>query len=200
MRIQLMIGAFAALGLLATPAAAQDGQFRVGVLGGWDSVRLSDGTDAESEGDLIYGATVGYDMPFGLSFIGVEAEYAESSVGVEFDDVLVAGDRASLSAGRDLYVGARFGVSTGIVRFYAKGGYANARITGRYFDGTTTLSESLDLDGWRIGAGAEAPLGPMVSVRAEIRQSNYGEVEYQDLGSGITARRTQVVGGLIVGF
>lgn len=199
MRKFLMLAALLASGALATPAAAQDGTFRVGAIGGFDSVKLSDGVDSESDSGTMYGAVVGYDFSFGPAFVGLEGEYADSSTGVTFDDVLVAGDRVSLTAGRDLYLGGRLGVTAGMLRFYAKAGYTNARAKGRYTDGTTSVSEHIDLDGWRIGAGVEVPLGP-VGLRFEARHSDYGEAQYQDIATGITARRTQVVAGFIAGF
>ena len=199
MRKLLILAAVLTSCAMATPTAAQDGRIVVGAIRGWDSVKLSDGVDSESDNGTMYGAVFGYDRSFGPAFIGLKGEYADSSTGVAFEDVLVPGDRFSLTAGRDLYLGARLGVDAAGLRFYAKGGYSNARAKGRYIDGATSMSESIDLDGWRIGAGVEVPLPP-IALRFEVRHSDYGEAQYQGIATSITARRTRVVAGFIAGF
>ncbi len=186
----------------ATPAFAQEeeatvGGAFVGVIVGYDEVKLDDGTTSGSEGDVAYGVTAGYDFALGsTAFVGVEVEAAESEVGVTATDVLVVGDSLSMAAGRDLYVGARVGFEvSGNTRLYAKGGYSNARVSVVYDDGVTVLSDGDNLDGFRLGAGGEVDVGA-VTVRGEYRYSSYGEV----LNSGVDISRHQFMIGLLGRF
>jgi outer membrane immunogenic protein len=198
--------AFAAAALAATaatPAFAQDSgtTVYVGPVVGYDSVTLSDGTDSESTDGVLYGVVAGVD--FNLSqgmFVGAEAEFTDSDVGETVSDIDVVGDSASLEAGRSLYVGARVGANVGeMAKVYVKGGYSNAKIEGTYDDTVDVFTVSDELDGWVLGAGAEARFSPVV-VRLEYRYADYNEIEFLGAGSGIDMSRHQVVLGALLAF
>jgi outer membrane immunogenic protein len=146
------------------------GGFYVGPLAGIDSVRVSDGTDSASKTGAIFGVTAGYDLDMGNAVVGLEGEFADSSTKDSATDILVTGDSAKLSAGRDLYLGARLGFKAGSrTLVYVKGGYTNAKAKLTYDDGTGPLSGHDDLDGWRAGAGVEFAVAPHIAMRCEYR-------------------------------
>lgn len=184
-------GLFAAtLATLATPALAQEtpsqGGFRVEGLVGWDRPTIEDeGTDG-----VLYGVGVGYDVQAGRAVFGIEGEATDSSADECAADVAIAGDELCVRAGRDLYVGGRVGALVGRnTLLYAKAGYTNARVSLDYEDGTAStaddFSDHANLDGVRVGAGAQIGLTSNTYLRTEYRYSNY-----QD---GV--ERHQVVGG-----
>ena len=200
-----LLAAAVAVACVASPAAAQEfspfAGGKVGVLVGVDSVVADDGVDDGSEEDVMYGVTAGYDFSTGSNLVfGVEAELSGSEVGVGADDVLFVGDRVSVSAGRDIYVGGRIGAGLGSALVYAKGGYTNAKLNGEYFDGADTFKDDVQLDGFRIGGGVEVPVGSVFSVRAEYRYSDYGELEFDGIGTGIDMSRHQGVVALVSRF
>jgi outer membrane immunogenic protein len=191
---------------VATPALAQDGGSSIetyaGVLVGWDNVRAKvSGVGSGSQDGFVYGAVLGAQTSIGNSaLIGVEAEVDDATTKESVRDVLAVGDKVSLKAGRDLFIGARLGFhATPSVLVYAKGGYTNARITGRYNDGVTTLKESENLDGYRIGAGAELGTGRL-RWRAEYRFSDYGNFKYNGVATGVSTQRHQVMVGAVYAF
>jgi outer membrane immunogenic protein len=121
-------------------------------------------------------------------------------VGETVSDIDVVGDSASLEAGRSLYVGARVGANVGeMAKVYVKGGYSNAKIEGSYDDTVTTFTVDDELDGWVLGAGAEARFSPVV-VRLEYRYADYNEIEFGGVSSGIDMSRHQVVLGALLAF
>lgn len=189
---RLVASALAAF-LLATPALAQDRApftgLRVEGLAGWDRVQGSGGHDDA----FTYGAGVGYDVQMGGALVGVDAEASDSKNKACDGGTRTVGDpRLCLKAARDLYAGARIGtVIGGRTLLYAKAGYTNFRSKFTSDDGTseTTLSKG-DLDGIRVGAGAEYSLAPNMFVKAEYRYSNYEQ--------GV--ERHQVLGGVGVRF
>lgn len=172
---------------VATPVFAQDGgpSFtgpRVEGIVGWDRA----GNDRDRIGGVgrdsgvTYGVGVGYDRQFGNIVAGVDAELTDSSA--KPDDI--AGTRANF--GRDIYVGGRIGtVVGGRTLLYAKAGYTNARAKLTSTVDGVTASDHTNLDGVRVGAGAEYALTGNMFLKAEYRYSNY-----QD---GFD--RQQVVGG-----
>ena len=170
---------------VATPAFAQDatpftGPYVGGVLG-VDSVELeSNGLDGNDKG-TIYGGVIGYDMNLGGVIVGLEGEYTESEASESQRNILTAGDKASLNAGRDLYAGARVGYQIDPnAMLYVKGGYTNA------------FSVSDKLDGYRVGGGLEASANNMF-VRLEYRYSDYGKYETSSLVPNIDTSRHQGV-------
>lgn len=182
---------------VSIPAYAQDsaslGGAKVGLVAGYDSVELSFDGESGSKGGLVYGVTAGYDFDLGNAVVGIEAELADSTAKESVTDILVAGDEASISASRDLYVGARVGFGVGSnVLLYAKGGYANVRVKARYADGSDSFSDSDTLDGYRLGAGVEL-LGVSNFARLEYRYSDYGKISFDGLNTGVSASRHQIV-------
>lgn len=165
-------------GGLAAPAVAQDAApfagLKVEGLVGYDS---ADVEGSNSDG-IAYGVGVGYDVQAGNTVFGVEAEATDSTVDECVGGVNVAGDTLCAEAGRDLYVGGRAGavVSPGTL-LYAKAGYTNNRYRVDYEDGTAAtladFSVRENLDGVRVGAGAEFALGTNAFAKAEYRYSNY---------------------------
>lgn len=183
--------------VVSVPAYAQDdtslGGAKIGLIGGYDSVKLSVDGDSASKGGFVYGVTAGYDFDLGKAVVGIEAELADSTAKEKVTDILEAGDEASIAASRDLYVGARVGFGVGSnVLVYAKGGYSNVRVKARYADSTDSFSDSDTLDGFRLGAGVEL-VGQINFARLEYRYSDYGKYSYDGFNTGISASRHQVV-------
>lgn len=201
MNLKFFVAALATVA--ATPAFAQDSTFsgvNLAVLGGYDSVRLSDGVDSGSKGDFAYGVSLGYNADLGSAVVGVEAEIADSEVSDYLDDVLTPGDRITLAAARDIYVGVRAGAKLAPnVLAYAKGGYTNARIKATYDDGVDVLSDGDNLDGYRLGAGLEYSFGRF-GLRGEYRYSDYGDISFDGVSTGISMQRHQVLVGLVGKF
>ncbi len=159
---------------MASPALAQDGApytgFRAEGLAGWDRVQGGGHDD-----DLVWGGAVGYDMQMGRALVGVEAELTDSNNKSCAGAGTVPDPRLCLKTARDLYAGTRIGVPMGEnMLLYAKAGYTNLRSKLTSDDGTTetTLAKS-DLDGVRVGGGAEYQLGSRSFIKAEYRYSNY---------------------------
>ena len=192
--------ATAALVAVSAPAYAQEasnfGGAKVGVVVGYDKVRLEALGDDGSKDGFLYGVNAGYDFDLGTAVIGIGGELSDSTTKESVEDVFVLGDEVSLNAARDLYIGARVGfpVSQNIM-LYAKGGYTNARVKLKYDDGVDTFSEGRNLDGWRVGAGAEYVMA-QTFARLEYRYSEYENND--DLGATIEPSRHQVA--LIAGF
>jgi len=168
----LFLAAVGASAVLATPAYAQATPVpsgpRVEALVGFDSINVSlddFGIDESlDKSGFLYGVGVGYDFAVGGMSLGVEVEATDSTAELGDDDF------GSVDAGRDLYAGARvtFPVASNI-NAYIKGGYTNARFKAE-FDGD---SEAENLDGFRLGAGAQVALGGKAFVGGEYRYSNY---------------------------
>lgn len=199
MKIAIAAGVLASA-LIAAPAAAQEetttagGKFVAGAIIGVDSVNVEveDGlTDAKE--DVLVGVTAGYDYETASGMvIGLEAEYSDSSVGLTTTDFAVEGDRASLNAGRDFYVGARLGFRPGRNGIlYVKGGYTNATAEGEYNDGTGKIADEIDFDGFRVGMGGEIDLGKNYGIRVEYRYSDYGSISLLGLDTGYDVSRNQ---------
>ena len=178
-------------GTIATPALAQEpanvGGFHIDAITGYDRANIEDeGTDG-----VLYGVGAGYDFRVGNAVLGIEGEASDSTGNECFTTGAIVGDELCVGAGRDLYVGGRVGaVVGGGTLLYAKAGYTNARVNVDYDDGTTATGPDFaghsNLDGVRVGGGAQFRIGANTYVRTEYRYSNY-----QD---GFD--RHQVVGGI----
>jgi outer membrane immunogenic protein len=165
-------------GTITAPAAAQmisTGPFtgpRVEGIVGYDRAQIP-GDDSDG---VLYGAGVGYDFQTGGAVVGVEGEYTNSTVDECTPNFDVAGDELCARMGRDIYVGARVGTTVGAnTLLYAKAGYTNARVRTTYDGPGTALDFDVgeNLDGFRVGAGAEFALGPNSFLKTEYRYSNY---------------------------
>ncbi len=202
-KLAMAIPAAALAFAVAIPASAQNGSFeggRVEVLAGYDN--LQDGGDGDSEGreGVAYGGRIGYDFQRGNIVYGIDGELTDATTKARSYNALAAGDRFSLEAGRDIYVGGRLGyVISPQAMIYGKGGYTNARVESRYQPITTAESELIDktnLGGFRLGAGLEYKLTPSSFVTAEYRYSHYGEID----GYEIDLDRHQLMAGLGIRF
>ena len=198
------IGAMAA-GIAALPAAAQTGPAaaapftgpRVEALAGYDN--LQDGGDGDSEGrdGFLYGGEIGYDVQAGGVVLGAEAELTDSTSRARSYNAFTPGDRFSVNAGRDIFLGGRVGyVISPLAMIYAKGGYTNARVESRYTAGNVEFRDHTNLDGFRVGAGLEYNITPTAYVKGEYRYSHYGEVD----GFDIDLDRHQLLGGIGIRF
>jgi len=192
--VGLAVSSFA----FAAPAMAQDestagGKFVAGAIVGVDSVETEIDGFSGSDEDVMFGLTAGYDYETASGLVvGVEAEYTDSSLGISVTDIDVEGDRGSLNAGRDLYVGGRLGFRPGKNGLlYVKAGYTNASIEVEYDDGTGEVATSTDFDGFRIGAGGEIDLGSNYAVRLEYRYSDYGSPALFGFDTGVNVSRNQ---------
>ena len=178
---------------IAVPAAAQDnsaftGPRVEGIIGYDISQRGSDSdneaveSDDESIDGFMYGVGVGYDFAVGGAVLGLEAEYGDSTASAEFGDdgdFEDLGIAPRLSAGRDLYLGARAGILVNPnTLLYVKGGYTNATYDLLARDLESEAQADLDLDGWRAGVGAEYAMSENTFVKLEYRYSNYSEGEF----------------------
>lgn len=193
MKTLALLGAAAlAFAVSASPAAAQDFTGpRVEIHAGWDRVGIDDTGFRldQREDDATYGVGIGYDVALGERLIaGVEASFDLSET--KFEEV-AGNTRVEAEAKRDIEVAARLGTRVGDnLLLYGKAGYTNARFEGATIVGGTTGSTrtpfSENLDGLRVGAGAEVALARNAYAKAEYRYSNYE--------SGVT--RNQVIAGL----
>ncbi|MET0587851.1 MAG: porin family protein [Novosphingobium sp.] len=202
----------AAFAQKATPAANFEGP-RIEALIGYDNHRSGSSADFDDDLDLkqsidgvTYGAGIGYDFAIGdQMIIGAEAEITDSSAGWDNNNSQPnVFNLGRVNAGRDIYVGGRIGYAASpTTLLYAKAGYTNARYNVQGTDGSTSLNEHLDTDGYRIGAGVEHKLGTNAFVKLEYRYSNYseGEIDFaRDIPDSsrfdIDTDRHQVVAGV----
>ena len=181
------------LASVSAPAFAQDavpfsGPY-VGAVVGLDHV---DFNSRNHDSGLLYGGVIGYDINVNGAVFGLEGEYADSTTKERASNVDVLGDELSIRTGRDLYAGVRIGGQVAEnVMLYAKGGYTNARFKTVYDDGVLVESDSLKLDGYRLGAGVETTFQGF-TARAEYRYSSYERI------SGTKPERHQAA--LILGY
>ena len=188
------LAAFMASTALIAPASAQTATSadftgpRIGVLGGYDTIRPGSSEDTDVEGDdqsadgFLYGVELGYDVAVGdRMVIGAEAELTDSTGETDADptdpNYFGYGD---VNVGRDIYVGARVGyVVAPQTLLYAKGGYTNAKLDAQLVDGSSADDAGFKLDGWRVGAGVERKFGTNVYGKLEYRYSNYEDAKFE---------------------
>ena len=200
---KLMLAALATSAAVAAaaPAAAQTARpftgFRVEGLIGYDSLNDRQGQDKSSSDGVLYGAAIGYDIPAGPVVLGAEGEISGSSSETRSNGIRVPGDQFRLSAGRDLYAGARVGyVISPVAMGYLKAGYTNAKFDARYTTAGVTTSNDQEVGGYRLGAGLEYAISPNTFVKGEYRYSHYDELD----GVGINPNRHQLMAGLGLRF
>ncbi|MCP3734382.1 porin family protein [Sphingomonas sp. RP10(2022)] len=198
--MRTLILAAAVTSALAAPAFAQTANapftgLRIEGVVGYDV--LKDGRGSESSDGVVYGGAVGYDARVNNLILGAEGELTGSTTATHDDNLVTAGDRLRVGAGRDLYVGGRAGfVLNPSTMAYAKAGYTNARVETRYDAGSARTEDHADLDGFRLGAGLEHQLGANTYVKGEYRYSHYGKADRYD----IDADRHQLVAGVGMRF
>lgn len=178
MKTYLASAALAALAIGATPAAAQTtgtpSGARVEALVGYDSLRVDlneFGIDDDlRDNDVMYGIGAGYDFAVspGVS-AGVDLEYTQSNNKRDFDD---GEENVEISTGRDLYAGGRVSLPiSDVANVYAKAGYTNLQVTGE----SAGVDDKVNLDGYRVGAGAQFAITRGAYVGGEYRFSDYEE-------------------------
>jgi outer membrane immunogenic protein len=143
---------------------------------------------------LVYGGGLGYDFAAGDRLrIGVEGEVTDSTAKWKAKSANTAFNLGRVSAGRDLYAGARVGyVTSPSTMLYVKGGYTNGRYNVLGTDGTNTSKQHLDADGWRLGGGVEYAVNSNTFARLEYRYSNYNEGELDFPGSTPDSNRFNI--------
>lgn len=153
----------------SAPAAASFAGPRIEGLVGWDRPQ-NHGHDS----GVAYGVAAGYDLQHGSTVFGIDAEAADSTARRCVGARTPADPRVCAKAGRDLYIGGRIGKVVGSrTLLYAKAGYDNAQVKGTINDGTSRASLGhQNLDGVRVGAGAEYALSRHSFVKAEYRYTN----------------------------
>lgn len=195
-KIVAILAAGTAFAAVASPAAAQnmnDGNFtgpRVEAILGYDVSQAGStaDNDANSADDqsiegLLYGVGIGYDFDMGGVVVGVEGEYTDSTAKTEFSDGAdyEGFGLGRVDTGRDLYVGARVGAKVGDdLLAYVKGGYTNTKYNILAADGENELSQDINTDGWRVGAGLEYSLADNTFAKVEYRYSKYEEAEFEN--------------------
>ena len=174
MRKYLFVASLAATA--ASPAFAQESAPftgpRVEAIIGYDTTDV----EGENSGGLTYGGAIGYDFNLGGAVAGIEAELSDSTADECVTGVDVTGDELCAQLGRDIYVGGRIGAVVGSnALLYAKAGYVNGRVNLAYdAPGTADdFDDGVNLDGIRLGAGAEFALSRNAFVKGEYRYSNY---------------------------
>lgn len=208
MKTSVALFAAAGLAVVASPAVAQDkapfSGLRVGVEAGYDTLRSGSTVDADTTRDrdlkqsidgVNYAAIVGYDAAVGENLrIGAEASYGDSTASWDNNNnrpnVFNLG---RVEAQREIYLGGRVGyVTSPDLMLYAKGGYTSQRFGINGTDGTTSSSQRLDTDGWRLGAGAEYALSNNMYAGLEYRYSNYSKGEIDFNGTATDSRRFNI--------
>lgn len=182
-----------AASVFAAPAAAQDfSGFRVEGLVGYDKLQSGnddgDGTDtSEDEGDesiegVVFGVGAGYDFDLGGFVAGIEGEFSESTGEQESDETIDGFNfNTSVETGRDLYVGGRVGFKASPrTLIYAKAGYTNTSIEAAVEDDTDRFEFDTNVDGLRLGVGAEILFGTNAYGKIEYRYSNYDDIDFDD--------------------
>ncbi len=166
----------------ASPVLANDlSGFRIEGILGWDSVKVE---DLGSKAGFAFGIGAGYDFAVGPTVsLGIDGEWMDSTSDLEVTD---GTDSAKLSAQADMYIGARItGKVADNVTVFGKVGYANANFKlSSNVPAFDTLSENLD--GFRLGVGAQYLFGGGLYAGAEYRYTNYE--------AGVT--RNQIVGNI----
>ena len=194
--------ALAALGLMATPAQAQDNpktQAYAGPLIGYDNVSVSNVNGSAGKGGLTYGGVLGVDAPMGEhTRIGLETELTSSTTSQTYTSGTAA---AKITAGRDLSISAKLGyMVTPKFETFVKFGYTNARINATLSNnGAVVGSGGQNESGYRVGVGAEYFLNA-VRLRMEYRYSNYGDLSINGVSTGLTVQQHQVLAGMTYGF
>ncbi len=191
---KLLVAALLTGSAVATPALAQDTNPaftgpRVEAILGYDHIGAGSDVDNENGRDdqsidgLLYGAGVGYDVAVGGAVLGVEGEITDSTAKSDRHDLTDQFGFGRVSAGRDLYIGARAGfLANPQTLLYVKGGYTNQKLSVLAGDTDQHTDTAFKLDGWRIGAGVERAIGTNSFAKVEYRYSKYdsAHIDYMD--------------------
>lgn len=184
--------------LAATPALAAPGGLHVGVLAGYEGikVRSADSTVEAKADSAVYGINAGYDIPLGGAFVGVEGELSTSGGSTKFPSTFT-GARDGLEANGQYYLGARagFALTPGIAA-YGKVGYTS--LDTKAFTSSGSLGELKErAGGVRYGAGLQLDLPGPLEAKVEYRHSRYKDLQSGAYGDAST---NQVVAGVGLRF
>ncbi len=169
--------------------------------GAGSSVSNNNGRDDQKIDGLLYGGGIGYDIATSSNVVlGAEAELTGSTAKSDRNDYTSDFGFGRVKQGRDIYVGARAGyIVAPTTMLYVKGGYTNAKLNVLAGSTSQTTDTDFNLDGWRVGAGAEHALGPNSYAKLEYRYSKYerGNIDYATGGTSgrfdVDTDRHQVV-------
>jgi outer membrane immunogenic protein len=161
--------------------------------GAGSSVSNNNGRDDQKIDGLLYGGGIGYDIATSSNVVlGAEAELTGSTAKSDRNDYTSDFGFGRVKQGRDIYVGARAGyIVAPTTMLYVKGGYTNAKLNVLAGSTSQTTDTKFNLDGWRLGAGAEHAMGPNSYAKLEYRYSNY-ERSNIDYATGGTSGRFDV--------
>lgn len=205
MKISIVAAAFAVVGT-ATPALAQQATDGVGprieIRAGIDHATVGVEDVSEGRTGFDYSLEAGYDMSLDQNMLlGVYAGIGDSTTRACAE--VFGGDRACVSADRNITVGARVGARIGTKMIgFVKGGYSNGRASVRYtdsFDPTNDFDLGENADGFHVGGGLEFALRGRVFVKSEYVYTNYS-VDTKSLRIDASLDRHQVLGGVGVRF
>jgi len=161
--------------------------------GAGSSVSNNNGRDDQKIDGLLYGGGIGYDIATSSNVVlGAEAELTGSTAKSDRNDYTSDFGFGRVKQGRDIYVGARAGyIVAPTTMLYVKGGYTNAKLNVLAGSTSQTTDTKFNLDGWRLGAGAEHAMGPNSYAKLEYRYSKY-ERSNIDYATGGTSGRFDV--------
>lgn len=156
--------------------------------GGYDSLQNDDyfslpnfGFRFRPTNGAVYGVAAGYDAPIGgRMFAGVQATIDESTGRrCQVNPLVLAPGIFESCLRTDRDIGANVRVGTSLHgdrgRLYALAGYSNARLTSSFQINRSGESgfASRNVDGFRLGIGANYALSARVFAKLEYRYSNY---------------------------
>jgi outer membrane immunogenic protein len=142
--------------------------------------------EVEPEGGLA-GGQIGYNVQYGNLVLGAEGELgwlnANAEAIVDRPNEQDPTDQDILSVEYSWYgtLALRVGYATDNTLFYAKGGFAFARIdtfaadidNSAIFEGSVTDTSGVET-GWALGGGIEYAITPQVSLKAEYLYMDFG--------------------------
>lgn len=208
MKKTIMAAAFAAALL---PAAAQAEDFlggRVGIVGGWDQVKIDAdnfdgrGTNFNKNYDgFTLGLLTGYHFALGEGWIigvGTSTMFSNNSKKFSVPGPTInppppggvasgAANTLKIEAGRDLEAHVKVGAVLGeSALVYAKVGYANAQVKTKAVINGIEFKDKDSGSGLRLGVGTEVSLNDSFSLMAEYRYTDYSN----------NLKRNQIVAGI----
>jgi outer membrane immunogenic protein len=147
---------------------------RIEVHGAYDNV---DRRGTKAFDGIDYGLGIGYDYNVNENaFIGIEANVDDSNAD---RTTTVPNGSTTTKINRDLNANLRIGTAVGDqkTKVYGLVGYTNLRFKTIDFStlgtGSTTIVNSSNADGYRVGAGVERSFGSRAYGKIEYRYSNY---------------------------
>ena len=207
MKATLIATAIAAAALPAAAAHAEDflGP-RVGIVGGWDHVKVDvndiGGTTQdrnENYDGFTLGLLTGYHWalsPGWIIGVGTSTMFSNNSKTFTFNGpcinprppgAICGGDKLKIEAGRDLEAHVKVGyIVTDYALVYAKVGYANAKVKAKATINGIKYDDSDTGSGLRLGVGTEIALDDSWSLMGEYRYTDYSN----------NLKRHQVVAGV----